>query len=95
MSDVAPVLVGTAALLGVAVLAGAAGAVFATLRAGLEALRAEHARTRADVDAIRAEQTRVAAQVTAVRGVVRQLDREAVDLLDEADAPPPIGFRPP
>lgn len=95
MSDVAPVLLSTAALLAVAVLAGAAGAAVATLRAGLDALRAEHARTRADVDALRAEQLRAAAQFTSIRGVVRRLDREADELLDEPDAPPPIGFRPP
>lgn len=95
MSDVAPVLIATAALLGVAVLAGTAGAAIATLRAGLDTLRAEQARTRADVDAMRGEQARAAAQVTAMRGVVRRLDREADELLDEADVPPPIGFRPP
>jgi hypothetical protein len=81
VSDVAPVLLSTAALLAVAVLAGAAGAAVATLRAGLDALRAEHARTRADVDA--------------VRRAVRRLDREADELLDEPDGQTPIGFRPP
>lgn len=95
MSDVAPVLLSTAALLGVAVLAGTAHAAIATLRAGLDTLRAEQARTRADVDAMRSEQARVGGQVTAMRAVVRRLDREADELLDEPDVPPPIGFRPP
>ncbi len=95
MSDVAPVLLSTAALLGVAVLAGTAHAAIATLRAGLDATRAEQARARSDLDAMKGEQARVGAQVTAIRGVVRRLDREADELLDEPDEAAPIGFRPP
>ncbi len=95
MTDAAPVLVATAALLGVAVLAGAAGTAIATLRAGLESLRAEQARTRADVDTLRADQARAAAQATVIRATVRRLDRDAGELLDEESDPPPIGFRPP
>lgn len=81
MSEVAPVLISTAALLGVAVLAGAAGAAVAHLRAGLESLRSEQARDRAAVAALRAR--------------VQRLDHDPLELDDEPDMPPPIGFRPP
>jgi hypothetical protein len=81
VSDAAPVLISTAALLGVAVLAGAAGAAVAHLRAGLDALRTEQARDRASIAALRA--------------AVRRIDHDPPELDDEPDAPQPIGFRRP
>ncbi len=107
MSDPASVLISTAALLAVAVMAGAHGSLRAEvrelqrLRPDIDAIRAEHAR---DVAALRAEHEKARAKdraaLVSVRLVVRRLDRHVRQLLG-APLPPeepeqaPLGFRPP
>lgn len=92
MSDPASVLISTAALLAVAVVAGAHGSLRAEvrelrrLRPDLDALRAEHARGRA----------KDRAALVAVRLAMRRLRRlVGMPLPPDDPEPDPIGFRPP
>jgi hypothetical protein len=107
VSDPASVLISTASLLAVAVMAGAVGSLRADVqelrraRPDIEALRVEHAR---DVAALRAEHEKARAKdraaLVSVRLVVRRLDRHVRRLLGaplppEEPEPAPLGFRPP
>lgn len=91
MSDPAAVLISTAALLAVAVMAGAVGSLRADvreLRSGLDALRGERAR---DASELRKQR----AAVVTVRLAVRRLRRLWGAPLppEEPPEPDPIGFR--
>lgn len=88
MSDPASVLISTAALLAVAVTAGAYGSLRARV-AELEKLRPE-------LQQIRRARARDRAALLAVRLVVRRLRRlVGAPLPPEEPEPDPIGFRPP
>lgn len=92
MSDPASVLISTAALLAVAVVAGAHGSLRARV-AELEKLRPE-------LIEIRRARARDRAAILAVRLIVRRVDRHVRHLLGaplppEKPEPDPIGFRPP
>jgi hypothetical protein len=90
VSDPASVIVHTATLLAVAVVAGAVG----SLHGRLEAARAAIVVLQAAVEALRGEQTRDRASLGALRAAVLRLDSEAPELQEE---PPErsIGFRSP
>lgn len=99
MSDPASVLISTAALLAVAVMAGAHGSLRAEVRElrrvrpDIDALRAEHAR---DLAELRAQRARDRTALVTVRLAVRRLRRLlGAPLPPEEPEPDPIGFRRP
>lgn len=98
MSDPASVLISTAALLAVAVTAGAYGSLRARVDAGVEELE----RLRARINALEGGAAKAAsdrakdrAAIVSVRLIVRRVRRAlGVPAIEEPE-PDPIGFRPP
>lgn len=110
MSDPASVLISTAALLAVAVMAGAVGSLRADVQElrrrspDLDTIRAEYAKEAAalraererDLAAAQAERAKDRAHVLTLRLVVRRLQRiVGMPAPPEDPEPDPIGFRPP